>query len=412
MKFNIFPLIIVSTAVALLLIVGGTSNAAVLLQTGFDGTSNNGTALSGIVYTTSTGLSGPTSLSGAYSLHATTDAIGYYAPDVQVNNSTWNVNIPLTVTGADVMVDNIFLDRQHFNVSGNYNTAGGKTYPIIATMIGSTSGQIGQVTLDPNPWPNPAATETFTFSSPLTLTNSENWTLNVQVNDEGGTNSGIYVGFDGFGVQGSVSAPPPPSNTTSTTLIGGTGPSYILNGSFESGSGTAIDNWGTGLNVGGEQRLDTLNATDGSYSMVVAQTLGGLINTNYDVQDGDTFDLSFDWRSAYNWDSADQIDWRLLTTSDDTTGGSVNVIASGMVTGFSDGTYRTESLMGIGTITAADLGHDLWLEFYSSNAGTEYARLDQVNLVVNSISIPEPSTFVLAALGLLGFAAFFRRRKR
>lgn len=199
---------------------------------------------------------------------------------------------------------------------------------------------------------------------------------------------------------------------------------YILNGSFESGVeyeiqdgifGIDPDQWQSGLNVQEDQARDNLTDPDGSYSLVIGRivddsgNLGGLINTGHNVAAGQTFDLSFQWRSAFQWDSDDVLNWRLLTTSDDTVGGTVTEIASGTEIGTTSG-YVSVDLAGLGTVTSASYGRDLWLEFYSSTAtvegtGAEFARVDEVNLSY----VPEPATISLLALG--GLAAVIRRRK-
>ncbi|MDP6523320.1 MAG: hypothetical protein QGH15_03775 [Kiritimatiellia bacterium] len=215
---------LVAVAMATLVLAATSANADVLLETGFDGTSNDGSTLSNITYTTENSLTGPSSLSGAsqsptHSLFTTPNATGHYAPSVNINNGEWNVDIPLTVTGAAVQISDVILGRQHFNGSGNFNgTYLNRSYPIIVTLSGASAGQVGQVTLDPGAgdWGGPAGVETFSFGTPVTLTSSDTWTLNLQVGDGGGIGGGIFVGFDGFAVQGTVVDP-----ATSGTLIYG-----------------------------------------------------------------------------------------------------------------------------------------------------------------------------------------------
>lgn len=179
-------------------------NAVILLETGLDGTSvTGGNVLSNITYTTENGLSGPTQLTGN-PLHNTASSVGFYAPDIQLNNSQWDVDIPLVVTGNDVVISDMVLRRQNFNVSGALNNSANKTFPIIATLTGSVSGQVDQVTVDGNPWPAFPTTETFTFGAAPTLTSGESWTLNLQYNDGTATNAGIYSSFDSFRIEGQI----------------------------------------------------------------------------------------------------------------------------------------------------------------------------------------------------------------
>jgi len=335
-----------------------------------------------------------------------------FAPGLNTGNGNtfWTTDVSLTpAAGFDVTLTDVTFN--YWAISSAQVENVNRRSDFTATLFNPSAIQVDSVTVADVLGGNGGGGQplvTLTFASPIALTDPGTYTLQIKGGDFTGFNeTGNHTAIDNLSINGVVSSGPA---RVAIPLIVGTGPGYVHNGSFESGTGTNPDEWGTGLDVGGEQRLDTLTATDGSYSLVVAATLGGLINTGYNVQADDTFDLSFDWRSAYNWDAADQIDWRLLTTSDDTTGGGVHVIASGFVTGYSDGIYRNESLTGIGTLTPADLGRDLWLEFYSSNAGTEYARVDQVNLTVNQV-IPEPATMALLGLAAAGLGGYVRRRR-
>lgn len=207
--------------------------------------------------------------------------------------------------------------------------------------------------------------------------------------------------------------------------------SSTLNGSFESddGSGTASQDfqfadWTTGFNVVNNQRLND-NPTNGTWSAVIgaenvtAAKIGLLQNTGYTVGLGDTFDLSFDWADAYNWDDdIDTIDWRLFTTDDNTdTGVVTTVVASVSISDNSDDanlSYQSESWVGTGTVVAASVGQQLWLEIYSASAGIdevdgtngEFARIDNVQLT----AVPEPATYaLLGGFFALGFVLLRRR---
>lgn len=211
--------------------------------------------------------------------------------------------------------------------------------------------------------------------------------------------------------------------------------STTLNGSFESGTGSGagstIDLWAPAFNSNSEQRIDN-NASAGTYSAVIGNStfeddlttplsttiVNGLaLNTGHVVSGGETFDLSFDWIPLFKWDADDQIDFRLFTTSDNTTSGTVSEIYVSAVTGHAQGDgYQFDlDLTGIGTVQAGNIGQDLWIEFWSSTAVGElnvavgeFARVDDVRLT----AVPEPATYAL----LGGFAALavvmVRRRLR
>ncbi|NQT41414.1 MAG: PEP-CTERM sorting domain-containing protein [Planctomycetes bacterium] len=147
--------------------------------------------------------------------------------------------------------------------------------------------------------------------------------------------------------------------------------------------------------------------SDGSRAMfsdsgITTATSMDLLGTNgYDsVSEGDLFDWSFDFNS---WGSD--------------SGGTLELdFGNGAVllgTGLSDGdigTYHTIS--GTYTATAADAagGQLVLLAHLNRGAGNAYA--DNVRLTVIAAAVPEPSTFVLAVLGLLGLAWYGRRRRK
>jgi len=208
--------------------------------------------------------------------------------------------------------------------------------------------------------------------------------------------------------------------------------SSTLNGSFESGSDGAIDLWEPAFNSNREERISN-NSSAGTYSAVIGNTtleviqpgetaplaepiLNGLaLNTGYTVVSGETYDLSFDWIPLFLWDDDDQIDFRLFTTSDNTTSGTVSEIYVSAVTGHAQGDgYQTDlDLTGIGTVQAADIGQDLWIEFWSSTAAGvedvstgEFARVDDVRLT----AVPEPATYALLG-GFFALGCVLLRRR-
>ena len=182
----------------------------------------------------------------------------------------------------------------------------------------------------------------------------------------------------------------------------------LLNGSFENGTGqTVVTDWQTGLGSGETQRLAN-NAFHGSWSLVIGQSSGApnlaaSVNTNYTVSLGDSFNLAFKWLPKSQWDAADQIRWRLFTTSDDTSSGVVSEISSGTVSGFSNGAaYQTETLTGITGVMAAHEGRKLWLQFLRGNSSTnEFARVDQVELSV--VTDPQASYVALNPENLIAY---------
>jgi hypothetical protein len=190
------------------------------------------------------------------------------------------------------------------------------------------------------------------------------------------------------------------ASASAATIIDST----TLNGSFVNS-----DSWTTGFNVEDIQIHGDQDAVIGQHTGDLAR--GVVQNTGYDVNLGDTFDLSFTWRSASNWDVNSVLHWTLFTSSDDTTAGTATVIGSGSITGTNSGdTVYNNSNTTYNTITGASDGKDLWIEFYGSKpSGTAYSRLDDVNLSVSVI--PEPGSYALMA-GLLGLTSVMLRRRK
>lgn len=217
-----------------------------------------------------------------------------------------------------------------------------------------------------------------------------------------------------------------------TTIIDGTAPGYVLNGSFESNSGdnTLATGWevdpsytfftGQDTNDAGTVR-NNLTATDGSFSLPLGRRGGSdsnevvtiATNTGFDISLNDIFSLTFDAAGAFGWDSGEQLDWTLFYTSDDTAGGTVTELATASVLPAPDpGTGLVYATFASGNVTIVDsgaVGRDLWLALAPGanvDAGS-FSRVDQVNLTV----IPEPSTVALLGGSLALVVTLVRRRR-
>lgn len=211
------PFLLISTALA------ACSHAAVLLSTTLDGTTTSGTTLSGITYATSDGLTGASSISGSDALFATNlnSTGGHYVPDVQLDLGQWDVDLGFNVDSGSVQIDSIEIERQNFTSNGSFNTSTNRTYTIFVSLIGSVSGQVGStvsVTVGPSP---PNTTDTYSFGG-VVISDTEDWTFNVQFNDGSGIQSGVYGGIDGFTINGQTIPEP------SAALLGALGSLLLL----------------------------------------------------------------------------------------------------------------------------------------------------------------------------------------
>ncbi len=167
----------------------------------------------------------------------------------------------------------------------------------------------------------------------------------------------------------------------------------------------AIRNSPAGLDSAG----DYLGAS-GGYNAVVpdndTRRFGN--DTGHTVSPGDTFDLSYHWIDAFNWnDASDQIAVRFFTTADGLILGTEEdslVILSGTST--VNATYEQFSETDI-TLPASFVGDRLFVAFYGvdgNSAANAFARVDDFSLTV----IPEPTTGLLVSLS--GLALLRRKR--
>jgi hypothetical protein len=212
----------------------------------------------------------------------------------------------------------------------------------------------------------------------------------------------------------------------------------VTNGGFELGSGSGTTrsfdvtttwfNRGTGdqtqvarrestdtgsLFVGQiNDRYDVVNATSDFDSAAFGPILHNY-KTSYTIQTGDSFNFSYEWATAFDWNlGLDEVRFVLFATDDDTLGGNVvwsSIHDSG--TAAAAGTYETVSQTS-STVTAAAANQALFVNLYgfqnngALSGNTGFARVDNVNVSV----IPEPSAFALiAGVLMLGFTGMRRR---
>lgn len=155
--------------------------------------------------------------------------------------------------------------------------------------------------------------------------------------------------------------------------------------------------------------------SDRNYAMAISRILG--VDTEYTLSGFETFEMSFMWRDAFNWDNNDTLAMILYYTDDDTMDGSTNDVTNGAtifdVLTFDSGgrgataTWEAESLLA----TIADpgaAGKNLFVRFESNSQTSEFARLDNVFL---QVFVPEPSAMVMALLAAVGLFLWQSRHR-
>jgi len=193
----------------------------VILETDFTGRTVSGKTADNIPWTTD-GVADPGDLTFVpegpplnTNLFDTANAQGHFAPDMNVDNeSPWSVTIPLTLTAAEVSLEDVVIDWQHFTNTGAFQGAN-RSVDWTVSVTGSTSGLMDSVTAA-----NISGTsgvETLTFTTPLTLTDSETWELKIHAVGNGPGNN---TGLDALTVNGTISAAVPEPGTFALAALG------------------------------------------------------------------------------------------------------------------------------------------------------------------------------------------------
>ena len=210
-----------------------------------------------------------------------------------------------------------------------------------------------------------------------------------------------------------------------TVIIGGD----VLNGNFNAGSAdgdTTDDNFqatpGWSNIFGGAPTMQStrtnLASPDGSRNAVLSlsgdRVFGSELGLNgYVISAGDTFDVQYEWRDAFNWnDSLDRVGVTLFTTDNDTiTGAITELIVDFSELSTANNTYETVDHDAFYTATTGDAGKKLFLYFNGvSGEGSDnngFARFDNLTLEVTT-GVPEPSSAFLICLA--GLCLMRRRR--
>ncbi|MCB1069147.1 MAG: hypothetical protein H7A43_05775 [Verrucomicrobia bacterium] len=168
-------------------------------------------------------------------------------------------------------------------------------------------------------------------------------------------------------------------------LVGGP----TRNGDFNANPGVAVDFAGTAAwyNLGSSQTVECTKSNlpydDNSQNAVLTGGRNFGVDTEHAIAAGDSFDLRYVWRDAFNWvDEADQITVSLFITDDDTlTGMRSNLVQTLSGLSSMDNTYESVERGGIYTATAAIAGKRLFAAIETDASG--FARLDNFELIVS-----------------------------
>lgn len=193
----------------------GSAGAAILLQTDFahDSDDVSVATLSNLVWTTQSGLTGPTSLTASGNLNNTSffnteDLFGAF---VNVNNVTgWTTTVSVVVGANDVTLNNIVADVASTlgNLTGYKNVdratlvsveveQGGN--PVVGGTASFDSPLYNSSTLS-----DPSIDHTLTFASPLTLSANTTYDFTLRISEGSLSSNGNQAAFDNLTFNGTV----------------------------------------------------------------------------------------------------------------------------------------------------------------------------------------------------------------
>ena len=185
-------------------VAGGISmEPAVLASTDFNDRTVSGKTASNIPWELD-GLADPGDLTtdAPNGLFDTSHAQNHFAPNRNVDNQgPWSVPVPLSLTVPEATISEVVLVYRHFNNDGFFQTQN-RIVNWSVTVVGSSSGQIGSVTV--NGVASQAGTETVVFSPALPLSSSETYTLTITAE---GASGGNNTGLNALSIHGEIGVP-------------------------------------------------------------------------------------------------------------------------------------------------------------------------------------------------------------
>ncbi len=179
------------------------------------------------------------------------------------------------------------------------------------------------------------------------------------------------------------------SNAMSRVIVG----ANKMNGNFNSEAGASVtyDKTPGWTNLAGDQYQVATKANvavDGTQNLMVTSTRIAGLNSGYEMVEGDSFDISYDWADNWNWkDGLDKVSISLFVTSDNTLAGTrTNLVTDLSELSSINDSYESVDHDAIYTATAEDAGKVVFVAITSTNTG--FARFDNFELVRHSAIPP------------------------
>ena len=218
-----------------------------------------------------------------------------------------------------------------------------------------------------------------------TLTSSQQFTTQIT-----GWSNATTSGYTGYGYNFLIMAGT--GDTSGFTSLGGNrdyfwGPAAVGSANYSNNGLTASSP--TGGNY-------IASDGDSNFHGAISQMITGL-------SVGSTYQLSFDWGATqfYGYSGNTTDAWQVTLGGDTKTTGTITTASHGF------SAWRTATM----TFTATGATELLsFLAIGTPNGEPPTLLLDNVSLVATSTSVPEPASLAVLGAGLLGFAAFRRRR--
>lgn len=348
-----------------------TETVTVILATDFTGRTVSGKTASSVTWTVG-GIVDPGDLTafdesptnGNFTtLFDTNNAQGHFAPDKNVGNEgPWSVAIPLVLTSAQIQIEDVVIDWQHFSNTGDFQTAS-RSVNWTVSVTGTSSGLLGSSTA--SAVSGISGQETLVFSPPLTLRNTETFTFKILAT--GSDNNGNNTGLDGFTINGSASGPVTPA-----------APSLLAHYRFDvEAAGTTPDaissNFAT---LGGAVAINpSVPGRIGSGALEMTQTGSGFAAGGDGAVTSNSFLWADDARTITFW-------WKAKTPNVDTTNGTF--------LSFGDTTANGNRFDVKETATG---GNSLRVEIQGIGGNSSPPNFDDGSWHFVAVTVPDAATF-------------------